>query len=51
MRKKAMWFMIVVGGLVADFVLPFWWAFFAVIPITIASWWVAYKSGWMDGLD
>jgi hypothetical protein len=33
-------------GLIADFTLPLWWALAAVIPIGIASWWVAYRSEW-----
>jgi hypothetical protein len=33
-------------GLVADFVLPIWWALVATIPIAFVSWWVAYRSEW-----
>ena len=33
-------------GLIADFVLPLWWALVATIPIGIVSWWVAYRSEW-----
>jgi hypothetical protein len=40
------WLTFFVLGLVADFVLPLWWAFGATIPIFILSWWVAYRSGW-----
>ncbi len=35
-----------VAGLIADLVLPFWWALFATIPIGAACWWVAYRSDW-----
>ncbi len=34
------------AGLVADLILPFWWALFATIPIAVLSWWVAYRSEW-----
>jgi len=35
-------------GLLADFVLPLWWAVGATIPIIYASWWIAYRSGWFE---
>lgn len=31
---------------VADFVLPLWWAMGATIPIFAFSWWLAYRSEW-----
>jgi len=33
-------------GLIADLVLPLWWALAATIPIFAISWWVAYRSYW-----
>lgn len=33
-------------GLIAGFVLPFWWALGATLPILPVSWWVAYRSDW-----
>jgi len=33
-------------GVLADILLPIWWALFATIPIAIASWWIAYRSDW-----
>ncbi len=33
-------------GLLADLILPFWWALLATIPIAMLSWWVAYRSDW-----
>ena len=35
-------------GLVADFILPIWWALFASIPLVFVSWWLAYRSGWFE---
>jgi hypothetical protein len=46
MERKIFWLLFAFLGLVADFVLPLWWALGATIPIFIASWWVAYRSGW-----
>jgi hypothetical protein len=45
-EKKIFWILFVVLGLVADFVLPFWWGVVATIPIGVVSWWVAYRSEW-----
>jgi hypothetical protein len=33
-------------SLLADFVLPLWWAMGATVPIFAFSWWLAYRSGW-----
>jgi hypothetical protein len=46
MERKIFWMLFVVLGLVADFLLPFWWAFFATVPILFISWWIAYRSDW-----
>lgn len=46
MESKIFWIVFALLGLIADFVLPFWWALAATIPIAIASWWVAYRSEW-----
>jgi hypothetical protein len=46
MQRKVFWMTFVAAGLVADLVLPFWWALFATIPIAALSWWVAYRSEW-----
>jgi len=40
------WIVFVLLGLIADFVLPLWWALAATIPVAIVSWWVAYRSEW-----
>jgi hypothetical protein len=46
MEKKVFWVVFTVLGLIADVVLPLWWALVATIPICVASWWVAYRSDW-----
>jgi hypothetical protein len=46
MEKKIFWITFTVLGLAADFILPLWWALVATIPITYASWWIAYRSDW-----
>ena len=48
MERKIFWASSTVLGLLADFVLPIWWALVATIPIVFVSWWVAYRSGWFD---
>jgi len=48
MERKIFWMIFVVLGLAADFILPIWWAVAATIPILVASWWVAYRSGWFE---
>lgn len=46
MERKIFWLAFIALGLVADFVLPAWWALGATIPIVVVSWWVAYRSSW-----
>ena len=46
MQKKIFWMVFMLLGLMADFLLPFWWACVATIPIVFAAWWVAYRSDW-----
>jgi hypothetical protein len=46
MQRKVFWIMFTVLGLVADFVLPFWWALIATIPAGMLAWWIAYRSDW-----
>ena len=46
MQRKMFWIIFTLLGLLADFLLPFWWACAATIPICVASWWIAYRSDW-----
>ena len=46
MERKIFWMAFILLGLLADFLLPFWWACAATIPILFISWWVAYRSDW-----
>jgi hypothetical protein len=46
MERKIFWATWAVLGLLADFALPFWWAFAATIPLGVVSWWIAYRSDW-----
>jgi hypothetical protein len=41
MRRKIFWTVFILLGLLADFLLPLWWAFAATIRILFVSWWVA----------
>jgi len=45
-QKKIFWASFTVLGLITDLALPFWWAVGATIPVAVASWWIAYRSGW-----
>jgi hypothetical protein len=45
-ERKVFWIVFSVLGVLADIVLPLWWALAATIPIAFASWWVAYRSDW-----
>ncbi len=47
MEKKLFWTIFLGLGLVADFVLPFWWGVVASLPILLLSWWIVYRSGWL----
>jgi hypothetical protein len=46
MERKIFWIIVTVLGLVADIILPIWWALFSTIPIIVLAWWVAYRSDW-----
>ena len=48
MQKKIFWLSFGGLGLMADLVLPFWWAIAATIPIFVFSWWFAFRSNWFD---
>jgi hypothetical protein len=46
MERKIFWIVFVLLGLLADFLLPLWWALSATIPILFIAWWIAYRSDW-----
>ena len=46
MERKVFWTIFALLGLIADFVLPLWWALAATILIGWLAWWVAYRSDW-----
>jgi hypothetical protein len=46
MQKEIFWTVFMLLGLLADLLLPFWWACAATIPIVFAAWWDAYRSDW-----
>jgi hypothetical protein len=46
MQRKVFWLTFTALGLLADVILPFWWAVAATLPACIAAWWVAYRSDW-----
>lgn len=48
MERKIFWGSMTLLGILADLVLPLWWAIGATIPIMYFSWWIAYRSGWFE---
>lgn len=46
MQRKIFWIIFMLLGLLADFMLPFWCAVAATIPIVVIAWWIAYRSDW-----
>jgi len=48
MERKIFWIAFTILGIIADVVLPIWWALAATLPIGYASWWMAYRSGWFE---
>jgi len=48
MQRKIFWLIFITLSLIADFTLPLMWGLVASIPLLIASWWVAYRSGWFE---
>jgi len=48
MERKIFWGSMTLLGILADLVLPLWWAVGATIPIMYFSWWIAYRSGWFE---
>lgn len=48
MQKKIFWLSFAGLGLMADLVLPFWWALVATVPILVFSWWFAFRSNWFE---
>jgi uncharacterized membrane protein len=48
MQNKVMWGLIIILSVAADLILPIWWGLIATMPIVVISWWIAYRSGWID---
>jgi hypothetical protein len=48
LQKKMMWIIFTVLSLLADFCLPLMWGIIATFPLFLLSWWIAYRSGWID---
>jgi len=46
MERRVFWMIFIVLNVIAEFVLPLWWALAATLPILYVSWWIAYRSDW-----
>jgi hypothetical protein len=43
-----MWLIFFVLSTVADIYLPLLWGILATFPLFVLSWWIAYRSGWIE---
>ena len=48
MQRKVSWLLFLGLSVVSDVMLPLLWGLLATIPIVFLSWWVAYRSGWVE---
>ena len=48
MQRKIFWLLFLGLSVVADVMLPLLWGLLATVPIVFLSWWVAYRSGWVE---
>lgn len=48
MQNKIFWVIFTVLSLITDFTLSFMWSLIASVPILVLSWWITYRSGWLD---
>ncbi|HTM58799.1 MAG TPA: hypothetical protein VL199_00450 [Burkholderiales bacterium] len=48
MERKVFWATFILLSVIADVALPLIWGLLATIPIALFSWWVAYRSGWLE---
>jgi len=48
MERKVFWAVFTGLSVLADLALPFWWAVGATLPIGLFSWWLAYRSNWLN---
>jgi hypothetical protein len=42
------WVIYIVLSLIADLTLPLMWSLILTVPLLILSWWVAFRSGWIE---
>ncbi len=48
MQRKIFWLLFLGLSVLADVMLPLLWGLLATIPIVFLSWWIAYRSGWVE---
>jgi len=48
MQRKLFWMIFIFLGLLADFTLPILWGIALTLPILVLSWWITYRSGWIE---
>jgi len=47
-QRRIFWLLFFTTSLVLDFTLPILWGVLLTLPLAIACWWVAYRSGWFE---
>ena len=48
MQRKIFWAIFIGLDTVVGFMVSFMWSLILTIPIIILSWWITYKSGWIE---
>lgn len=48
MQRKMFWILFITAGLFMDFLLPWFWGLLLTLPLAIACWWIAFRSGWFE---
>ncbi len=48
MQRKIFWLLFLGLSVLADVMLPLLWGLLATSPIVFLSWWIAYRSGWVE---
>jgi hypothetical protein len=48
MQRRIFWLSFVTLGLLMDVTMPLVWGLVLTLPLAVACWWIAYRSGWFE---
>ena len=48
MQRKIFWVIFLGLDTIVGFMVPLVWGVILTIPIIVLSWWITYKSGWIE---